>query len=143
MYLSDLPWSSATNGWGPVERDQSNGEQGASDGQTITLNGITYAKGLGVNSHSEIIYDLAGRYTEFISAIDIDDDMSGYGSVVFQVWADDAMLYESGVMTGTMATKGVRVSVADKQQLRLVVTDAGDNIYFDHADWAGARLVAR
>ena len=27
-YLSDLPWTSATNGWGPVERDRSNGETG-------------------------------------------------------------------------------------------------------------------
>ncbi|MEU3504029.1 alpha-galactosidase, partial [Streptomyces hundungensis] len=25
--LSDLPWTSAVNGWGPVERDRSNGEQ--------------------------------------------------------------------------------------------------------------------
>ena len=31
-YLSDLSWGTATNGWGPPERDRSNGEQGATDG---------------------------------------------------------------------------------------------------------------
>ena len=49
-YLSDLPWTSMINGWGPAERDRSNGELGASDGATLTLNGVTYAKGLGVHA---------------------------------------------------------------------------------------------
>src|SRR5207237_118983 len=46
-YLSDLTWTSMTNGWGPVERDHSNGETGATDGGPLVLNGVTYAKGLG------------------------------------------------------------------------------------------------
>ncbi|MGH2445283.1 MAG: PQQ-dependent sugar dehydrogenase, partial [Candidatus Limnocylindria bacterium] len=37
VYLSDLPFVSSTNGWGPVERDRSNGETGATDGGTLTL----------------------------------------------------------------------------------------------------------
>src|SRR4030095_6410355 len=49
LYLSDLPMLRAKNGWGPIERDKSNGEQAAGDGRTITLNGSTYAKGLGVH----------------------------------------------------------------------------------------------
>ena len=37
-----------TNGWGPVERDLSNGEKAqGKHGDTITLNGVTFAKGLG------------------------------------------------------------------------------------------------
>src|SRR4029078_12349823 len=38
-YLSDLTPVSATNGWGPYEKDMSNGEQAAGDGRTLTLNG--------------------------------------------------------------------------------------------------------
>jgi hypothetical protein len=37
----------------------------------------------------------------------------------------------------------VDVSVAGVRLLRLVVTDAGDGINSDHADWAGARLVSK
>ena len=49
-YLSDLTWTSMTNGFGPVEKDQSNGWNGTGDGRTLTLNGTTYAKGLGAPS---------------------------------------------------------------------------------------------
>src|SRR5262249_6254676 len=57
-YLSDLAWTSVTNGWGPAERDMSNGEQAAGDGRTLSLRGTTYAKGLGVHALSDISYNL-------------------------------------------------------------------------------------
>jgi len=60
--------------------------------------------------------------------------------VIFQVWGDGVLLYESGVMTGSTPTKSVNVNIAGKSQLRLVVTDGGDGISSDHADWAGALL---
>ena len=47
VYVSDLTPTQATNGWGPVELDTSNGEQPAGDGNPITLNGVVYTKGLG------------------------------------------------------------------------------------------------
>ena len=37
-FISDLTWTSATNGWGPTERDRSNGEDGAGDGGVLRLN---------------------------------------------------------------------------------------------------------
>jgi alpha-galactosidase len=49
-YLGDIAWTSATNDYGPVERNGSNGEDLAGDGATITLNGATYTKGLGVHA---------------------------------------------------------------------------------------------
>jgi titin len=139
-YLSDLAWVSATNGWGPVERDTSNGSSGAGDGKTMTLNGVTYAKGLGVHAASEVIYNLNGAYSQFLSDIGVDDE-SAQGTVVFQVYADNVKVYDSGLMTATSATKQVSLSVAGKQQLKLVVTDSGDGNSYDKADWAGARLV--
>lgn len=38
--VCDIPFLSASNGWGPVERDTSNGEQQPGDGHPITLNGV-------------------------------------------------------------------------------------------------------
>ena len=68
-YLSDLPFvGTPTNGWGPVERDRSNGEQGAADGAPLKIRGTTYAKGLGVHSTSQsrvqsggCVHDVFGR----------------------------------------------------------------------------------
>ena len=141
-YLSDLVWTSAANAWGPVELNKSNGEQAAGDGRILTLNGVTYSKGLGTHAGSEIVYALGGNYTRFISDIGVDDESFNGGSVVFQVWADGIKIYDSGVMTGISTTKTVDVDVTGRQALRLVVTDAGDGNGRDHADWAGARLTA-
>jgi hypothetical protein len=140
-YLSDMNWTSMMNGYGPAERDQSNGEQAAGDGRLISLKGVRYAKGLGVHANSDLSYQLGGNYATFVSDIGIDDEIGGRGSVVFQVWADGEKLYDSGLLSGPKATQSISVGVSGKQVLRLVVTSTGDDINYDHADWAGARLV--
>lgn len=141
-YLSDLTATSATNGWGAYEKDRSNGETGATDGNAITLNGVTYAKGLGVHSASDITFNLNKQYQTFISDIGVDDEKGTRGSVTFQVYVDGVKVYDSGVMTNTSVTKTVNLSVANASTLRLVVTNGGDNNDSDHADWAGARLLS-
>jgi hypothetical protein len=139
-FLSDLSWTSATSGWGPVELDRSNGEQAAGDGHPLTIRGATYAKGLGVHAASDLSYALNGAYTTFLADVGVDDETNGQGSVVFQVWVDGVKLYDSGLVTGTTAVKSVSVDVTGKTTLRLVVTDGGNNNASDHADWANARL---
>jgi hypothetical protein len=140
-YVSDMTFCYSQNGWGPVEKDGSNGENLAKDGNIITLNGVTYAKGLGVHANSDVRFRLAGEYTSFVSSIGVDDEVGINGSVIFQVYADGTLLYDSGVMYGYSATRTVNVSVAGRNELQLVVNYAGDNIDNDHADWAGAYLV--
>lgn len=139
-YLSDLDWIDATNGWGEVEKDTSNGDKKAGDGQEITLDGKSYEKGLGVHAGSEIAYKLDGNYITFRSDIGIDDEVGDKGSATFQVWADGDKLFDSGVMKGDSSTKQVDVDVSGKQELKLVVSDGGDK-NFDHASWADARLI--
>ncbi|MGH7178268.1 MAG: NPCBM/NEW2 domain-containing protein, partial [Tepidisphaeraceae bacterium] len=138
-YVSDLAPYYVSNGWGPYERDMSNGEQAQGDGLPIKLNGTTYSKGLGIHAGSELRYTLGGNYDTFTASIGVDDEVGTQGSVVFQVWADGTKLYDSGTMTGSTATKNISVTVTGKNDLRLIVTDAGSN-YADHADWANARL---
>jgi glucose/arabinose dehydrogenase len=144
VYLSDLTATAATNGWGAIEKDKSNGNGApdAIDGNTLTLNGIAYNKGLGVHAGSDTTYALSGNYTRFISDIGVDDEVGGNGSVIFQVFADGVNIYDSGLMTGSTATKTVNVDVTAKQNLRLVVTDSGNGNGYDHADWANARLTS-
>jgi hypothetical protein len=142
-YLSDMePVGTVVNGWGPAERDRSNGEQGAEDGLPITLGGVAYPKGLGVHANSEQVFDLGGRFSRFLADVGVDDEVGDQGSVVFEVWADGTRLYQSGVVTGAMPAQPVSVDVTGRRQLRLVVTTAGDGDGYDHADWADARLIA-
>jgi NPCBM/NEW2 domain/PA14 domain/Glycosyl hydrolases family 39 len=142
VYLSDLQTVSARNGYGVFERDRSNGENQPNDGRTITLNGKTYSKGLGVHSDSELVYRLDGQYNEFRADIGIDDEVGSYGAVVFQIFADGQKLFDSGLMKGDSATQQVRVNLAGRKELRLVVTQGDDTMFCDHADWANALLVS-
>lgn len=140
-YLSDLEWTSMTNGWGPVEKDTSNGEDVGGDGNTLTLNGVTYSKGLGAHAVSDVRYDVAGACSTFKAQVGVDDEVPGTnGSIVFQVYAGATKVYDSGVMNASTATKTVDVSIAGANELRLVVTDGGDDFFYDHADWALARV---
>jgi alpha-galactosidase len=86
-YLSDLTPSLSTNGWGPVKLDRSNGEHESGDGRTLTVNGATYPKGLGVHANSEIRYALAGRCTSMTATVGVDDEVGSLGSVLFEIWA--------------------------------------------------------
>jgi chitodextrinase len=138
-YLSDLSWTSAENGWGPVERDRANGENNAGDGPALKLGTKTYAKGLGVHSRSEVSYALGGAYTRFKADIGLADYITEFGSVVFEVFIDGTKAYESGLMTPGQV-KAVDLEVTGKQQLRLVVTNADGRGRGDHANWADARL---
>ena len=139
-YLGDDTWALASNGWGPVERNLSNGEQASGDGHTLTLNGITYAKGLGVNAGAEVDFNLDNRCSTFTADIGVDDEVGSKGSVVFQVWGDNALLFDSGTMNGVTATRSLNLNLTGRSTLKLIVTDAGDGDNYDHADWANARI---
>jgi len=134
----------ATSGYGPIELNTSNGEFAGGDGHPITLNGQVYPTGLGVHANSEIHIHATNletpACTRFQADVGVDDEVGSNGSVVFQVFADGVKLFDSGVMTGTSATQHVDVGIGNKSDLRFVVTDAGNNSFYDHADWAGAAL---
>jgi hypothetical protein len=138
LYLSDLNWTSATSGFGQVRKDRS------VDNNPIKLNGVTYSKGLGTHAASTIIYNLGSAYSSFQGSVGLDDEMDQYGcgSVVFQVFVDNTKLYESPTMTGNSTTQSFNVSVAGKNELKLILTDAGNGDACDHGDWADARLTS-
>lgn len=136
------PVGTPVNGFGPIEKDTSNGESAAGDGRTISIGGIPYAKGLGVHAPSDVRYSLGGTCTgEFVADVGVDDEVGDRGSVVFQVYLDGVLAFDSGILLGTDPRDSVNVSLAGKNELRLVVTDAGDGKSFDHASWGGARVM--
>jgi hypothetical protein len=140
-YLSDIAWELVFNGWGPVEKDLSNGEQAYRDGRPISLNGVVYSKGLGAHAYSEIVYNLGGNCSSFISDVGIDDEISSGGSVVFEVWADGVKLASSSTMTPESETQRLQVNVTGKKKLKLIVTGNDDGYNGDHAVWADARVI--
>ncbi|GBF05498.1 hypothetical protein DAERI_050007 [Deinococcus aerius] len=137
------PILAASNSWGPIEIDRSNGDRYAGDGRTLTLDGKTYTRGYGTHASSEMRFSLKGTgavCTRFTADVGVDDEVGNRGSVAFQVYLDGVKAYDSGTMTGASATKTVDLNIRDRQELRLVVTNAGDGIHYDHSDWASPKI---
>ena len=138
--LGDLPWLSTTNGWGPVERNTSNGESDAGDGTPITINGVVYATGLGVHAESTVEY-YTGKACETVTAkVGVDDEEGTDGSVAFEIWADGTKVASTGVLTNAEPAQALSADVSGAQVIRLVVTDGGDGVTSDHGDWADTQL---
>jgi alpha-galactosidase len=137
--LSDLRWSYATNGFGPVELDRTNGEAEPLDGTPIQLRGTTYDKGLGVHAPALVRYRLGGACSRFSAEVGLDDDQT-LGSAQFEVWADGERLFQSPVLTPQSPAVRVDVDVENRLDLRLFVGIGGDEYAHDHGIWAGATL---
>ena len=140
-YVSDLPFNYLTNGYGTVHRDQALAGYGPDDAQPMIMNSVTYAKGIGVNTVSDVGVHLGGNCRTFSAVIGVDDGAGDAASVVFRVVGDGRKLYESGVMRPDSTPESIKVDVRGVNQLDLIVDDAGDGHGDDHGDWAEARLL--
>ncbi|HVK19735.1 MAG TPA: NPCBM/NEW2 domain-containing protein [Actinokineospora sp.] len=135
-YSSDRTWTASTNGWGPVERDRSNGEQSADDGLGLVVAGVRYPKGIGTHAASDITINQAGC-TRFTAIGGVDAETAARGSVQFKVIGDGTTLYTSPTVTSG-APVFIDVDTTGRTALRLVVSGADGGLNYDHADWAGA-----
>ncbi len=140
-YLSDVDWKSANSGWKEVLKDK------AVSGNKLKLTGednkeVVYEKGIGTHAHSEIVYDLTDKNVNmFSSFVGVDREMiNGPSSVEFKVFVDGEVAYESGVMSARDPQEFIQVDLAGAKELKLVVTNGGDKIASDHANWADAKL---
>ena len=136
VYLSDLAWLSASSGWTP-NKDHLPRRDRNIESRPLRLGGRTYAKGIGTHAPSEIIYSIDGGYQRLTATV---GGAEASGTVVFQVYGDGKLLFDSGTLRGLGAAKKLDVSVQGVRRLRLVVTDAGDGYYSDEANWADAIL---
>jgi alpha-glucosidase len=139
-FVSDLPFLTSVNGYGPVERDTSNGEAAAGDGRTQSIRFTTYPKGLGMHADGEVSVWLGGACRSFTALLGIDDEVPQPGTVDFQVWGDGRLIASSGRVHSWDAVRSITANTTGVRVLTLKVTDNGDGKNYDHADWASARL---
>lgn len=131
--LQTLDLKLMTSGWDRPRINRS------IEGKPLNLGGKTFAEGIGTHANSVFNLSLDGA-TAFDATVGVDDEAEKKGSVEFIVLVDGTVKWRSGVMRGGDVPKKVHVDLIKAKTLSLRATDAGDGSYFDHADWAEARV---
>jgi alpha-galactosidase len=109
----------------------------------ISLGGVVYPHGIGTLSINELIVDLKGQATRFVSMVGLDDLAVGEASVAVEVWVDNRKKFESGVLHAGDPPKLVDVDLTGARFLELWIDDGGDTSNGDYADWGGALIFLR
>ncbi|MBI9018104.1 MAG: NPCBM/NEW2 domain-containing protein [Phycisphaerae bacterium] len=132
VYLSDII---PTKVKGQFSNDKSIG------GKTITVNGQSYDKGISVKSNSELVFKLDGSFDKLSGHVGMDDEVGDKGSVIFRVYADGKLVFESPEMTGENVKQLMELNIKGVKELKLILNDLGDGSENDHGDWIDAKLI--
>jgi len=107
----------------------------------LTLANVVYPHGIGTLSINELIVNLKGQATRFVSMIGIDDAArEGQGSVTVEVWVDNKKAFISSVIKAGDPPQLVDLNLEGAQFLELLIDDGNDVSTGDYADWAGALI---
>ncbi|PZF70857.1 NPCBM/NEW2 domain-containing protein [Taibaiella soli] len=133
IFLSDLNWAKEDHSYLGPQMDKS------ISGNTLNIDGVTYKKGIGTHAINHIYYTTNKKYSRFTSTVGVDDEVSAVGpsSIKFNVYGDGVLISSSPVMRPKQYYN-IDVSIIDYSEIELEVTDAGDGINSDHADWGNA-----
>lgn len=141
--VSNLKYSSASNGIGPVEIDKTNGLESDGDGSSIMLKGISHEKGIGVAGNSEIEYVLPNNaYYKFRAQVGVTDDVSPYCSgvgVVFKIIADGVTIYTSPTVFRSSPVENIDINIYGKKKL-ILKTEASSGSSCTRGVWASPTL---
>jgi hypothetical protein len=142
IYLSDQIPYTITNGLGPISLNQSVGLGGDGDGSTMQMKTVSFAKGIGVHSGSEVVYKMPSRLHKYFRAtIGVDDNVTANSSVVYKVFGDDSLLYMSPTITNATSNTKIQVDIAGFSTIKLVVENNGGILDSNQVNWANSRII--
>lgn len=161
--LTSYKYLRSTCGWGSVAINKN------LNGGKLSIDGTTYDKGIATHANSILLYELPEGAVKFTALVGIDNTGSDQGSkssIEFMVFNEDPTIRIETTDQWSGGNKTIKVDpnkqvgysgfigrVAGRQQavveaditgaekLYLVVTNGGDGLSYDHADWANPVLI--
>ena len=139
-YLDEMSDTlTSTQGWGNLGINTAAYASGKQP-MTLRIADKEYDHGIGHHAAGEIVINLDNNYLLFETEVGVQWQGGNRGSVIFEVWTDDAKVFESNLITDSDSAVPISISLENIQQLRLVAKDGGDGIGCDMANWVNARL---
>jgi hypothetical protein len=111
-------------------------------GGPLRMGGMTFAHGIGTQSVSEFVNALGGNARRFRATVGLDDtanDRKHEGTVRFQIWTDDRLVADSGVMKVGDAPRLLDADLSHAKTMTMRLDDGEDTSNGDLGDWADAR----
>jgi len=137
--LTTLETTTVSFGFAPPRINQSWG------GPPISVGGIEYGHGIGVHAWCKMTYAVPSNAVAFESIVGLAEDVKEgctKASVTFEVRDDhENLLYDSGIIDVYAQPKLAHADLKGTRTITLIVTDAGDGIDCDHANWAEPAFV--
>jgi hypothetical protein len=121
-------------------------------GKPLSIDGSTYESGYGTHANAVAVATIPNNATRFVATVGIDDAArkDERSSIVFEVYGDvnemgekPVLLARSPVLSAKeLSSWNFNVELnARFKELRLVVTEGGNGIASDHADWVNAGFI--
>lgn len=161
--LTDRKYLRGTCGWGNIAVDKN------INGGTLSIDGKQYTNGFATHANSILLFSLpegAVKFTAFAGIDNTGSDQGSKSSVEFMVFNEDPTLrtettdqWSGGNVTikidptkqagysGFIGREAgiqqvtVEADITGAEKLYLVVTNGGDGLSYDHADWANPVLI--
>ena len=121
-------------GWGRLHFNRS------VEGNRLSCGGKIYEQGLGAHSESQVYLRFPDKFKSFSGLCCIDDEVGSAGSVIFRIYSEDRLLFESPLVRGGEPPRSFSVPVAGLNSLRLSISGTDDGAVNDHADWLALTL---
>ncbi|MBN2293985.1 MAG: alpha-galactosidase [Pirellulales bacterium] len=119
-------------------------QKNARHGKPMNIAGTTYTRGLYCHASSKLVVRLPGPGKTLTAVVGVDSNEQtkpGNGTVIFSVTVSDKVLFKSPIMREGMEGIPVKIDLGEAQQCVLEISNAGDGISCDQADWANAKVV--
>jgi hypothetical protein len=113
------------------------------DGGPITLDDVSYDRGLAMHSRTVLTWELGGEYDSFVALVGIDDAVRPGGSATLELLCDGEVV-ETLELTGQGESQMLRRDLTDVGTFTIRVDYGPDGLESgDHVDLAMARLIKR
>lgn len=162
--LTEQKYLRGTCGWGDI------GVNKNLNGESLSIDGKKYDNGYAVHANSILLFEIPDNAVRFTAHVGLDNsgtDQGSKSSVEFMVFDGDPTVrtettdqWNGGNVTmkidpgkqaacsgfishATAQSREVEADIEGAEKLYLVVTNGGDGLSYDHADWANPVLTDR
>lgn len=138
VHLMGLPFLSAHNEIGPVERGCANGGGDPRDGAPLTVSGTPFDNGIGVSQRSAVEFAITGPHSRLRGSVAIDDETPhAHAHVSIDV---DGQTVATFSLRGSQPPRAFEIDVSHAERV-LLRTRPGESNEEAHVDWLELQLV--